>query len=169
MRLVELASGTGELPAHSGDRPQVIITLDVESLRSGLGHASLLATGETISPQAARRLASDCDLIPAVLGEGSAIPDLSRTKRLVTGRLRTALWVRDQGCVFPGCDRRPRDCEAHHIIPWWCGGQTSLDNCALLCPHHHRLIEPDQTDPTGPPPDRWYLGLDDFFRTGFSV
>jgi len=161
VRLAHLASGTGQLPAHGGDRPQVIVTIDADALRTGLGHANLLATGESISPQAARLLACDCDLIPAVLGEGSAILDIARSKRLVSGRLRTALWVRDQGCVFPGCDRRPRDCEAHHIIPWWYGGPTSLGNCALLCPHHHRLVEPDRRNPIGAPPNRWVLRIAD--------
>ncbi len=31
-------------------------------------------------------------------------------------------------------------CHAHHIQHWADGGPTSLDNLALLCGHHHRLI-----------------------------
>lgn len=34
--------------------------------------------------------------------------------------------ARDRGCVFPGCDRGPAQCEAHHIHPWWAAGPTSL-------------------------------------------
>jgi len=55
------------------------------------------------------------------------------------------------------CDRPPRDCAAHHIIPWWSGGPTSLTNGVLLCPHHHRTVEPD---PHAPPGTRWQIRLD---------
>ena len=45
------------------------------------------------------------------------------------------------GCAFPGCDRPPGWCEAHHIRHWAAGGPTSLANGVLLCGAHHRLIE----------------------------
>jgi hypothetical protein len=50
---------------------------------------------------------------------------------------------RDAGCVFPGCQTPPTNCEAHHIIPWQQGGPTNLNNLVLLCHHHHATIEPD--------------------------
>ncbi|MND08750.1 hypothetical protein D3C83_315970 [compost metagenome] len=28
----------------------------------------------------------------------------------------------------------------HHVQHWAQGGATSLDNCLLLCEHHHRLV-----------------------------
>ncbi len=31
-------------------------------------------------------------------------------------------------------------CHAHHLIHWADGGTTELDNLALLCGHHHRII-----------------------------
>ena len=67
------------------------------------------------------------------------------TRRLVTGPLRRALVLRDRGCAFPGCDRPPRWCAAHHIRHWADGGPTSLDNAVLLCGHHHRT----STTPSG--------------------
>ena len=53
---------------------------------------------------------------------------------------RLGFAVRDKGCVFPGCDRPPSWCEAHHITPWARGGGTDLTNGCLLCGYHHRLI-----------------------------
>jgi hypothetical protein len=52
--------------------------------------------------------------------------------------LRRALEARDRGCRFPGCGSRFTD--AHHVIPWAAGGDTSLGNCVLLCKYHHRLV-----------------------------
>ncbi|HEY3834373.1 MAG TPA: HNH endonuclease signature motif containing protein, partial [Acidimicrobiia bacterium] len=31
-------------------------------------------------------------------------------------------------------------CEAHHVIPWWAGGATNLDNLVLLCSFHHHVV-----------------------------
>jgi hypothetical protein len=63
-----------------------------------------------------------------------------RTRRLFTLGQRLGFAVRDKGCVFPGCDRPPAWCEAHHIRGWSRGGPTDLANGCLLCGHHHRLI-----------------------------
>ncbi|MCW3159204.1 HNH endonuclease [Micropruina sonneratiae] len=57
--------------------------------------------------------------------------------------------------MFPGCDNPPETCHAHHIEPWWNGGTTALANLALLCPHHHALIEPSHNPTT----HRWTLTL----------
>ena len=47
--------------------------------------------------------------------------------------------VRDRGCAFPGCTHTSF-LHAHHIKHWLHGGETSLDNAALLCSVHHRLV-----------------------------
>ena len=31
-------------------------------------------------------------------------------------------------------------CEVHHILEWENDGETKLDNCAMLCRVHHRLL-----------------------------
>jgi len=66
--------------------------------------------------------------------------DLGRSQRRFTPRQRRALIARDGGCVFPGCDRPPRWCDAHHLRPWHDDGPTDLDNGCLLCRRHHRLL-----------------------------
>ena len=55
------------------------------------------------------------------------------------GAVVKALQVRDQGCVWPGCDRPATWCEGHHLIHWARGGTTDLENQVLLCGFHHRL------------------------------
>ncbi|WP_255361051.1 HNH endonuclease signature motif containing protein [Kutzneria sp. 744] len=55
-------------------------------------------------------------------------------------QIRRALIIRDRGCAFPGCCRRPRQCHGHHVQHWAQGGRTSLDNLVLLCGEHHRLM-----------------------------
>lgn len=134
------ALAAGGLPDSGGDRPQVVVTVPLATLTDGVG-AATLEDGTPISPAAARRLACDARVIPAVLGSRSEPLDVGRGRRLFAGPLRRALVLRDRGCAFPGCDRPPRWCEAHHIVPWALGGATAVSNGVLLCGHHHRLVE----------------------------
>ena len=80
--------------------------------------------------------------------------DYNRAQRRFTTRQRRALVVRDGGCVFPGCDRKPKWCDAHHLKPWEDDGPTNLDNGCLLCRRHHNLIHHKRLDPRTRPGDR---------------
>ncbi|MHA4949596.1 HNH endonuclease signature motif containing protein [Micromonospora sp. SD19] len=134
-----LALRTGELPEHGGDPAQIVVTTSYDGLTGQLGGGTL-DTGLHLTPEAVRRLACDAAILPAVLNGAGQPLDLGRQRRLITGPLRRALVLRDRGCAFPGCDRPPRWCDAHHIHHWADGGTTSLDNAVLLCGHHHRHL-----------------------------
>ncbi|MGC4878788.1 DUF222 domain-containing protein [Micromonospora sp. DT43] len=134
-----LALRTGELPENGGDPAHVVVTTSYDGLTRQLG-AGVLDVGLRLTADAVRRLACDAAVLPAVLGGAGQVLDVGRQRRLVTGALRRALVLRDGGCAFPGCDRPPRWCAAHHIRHWADGGPTSLDNAVLLCGHHHRHV-----------------------------
>ena len=165
VRLTQVAANSGELPARGADRPQVIVTLSLEDLKAGLAGATLLGSGEHLTAREARRLACDANLIPAVLGADGQPLDVGRAQRLYTGALRTALVLRDQGCAFPGCDAPASACEGHHTVPWVLGGETSLANGVLLCPFHHRMVEPD---PCRRPEHNWEITLDETGNPWFA-
>ena len=152
-----------ELSAINGERPRVVVTIDYAALEGDLRAAwGRLPSGTTVSPQTARRLACDAEILPVLLGANSAVLDIAdNTKRCFSHPVRRAAWIEQDGqCAFPGCRRPPVDC--HHIIWWSNGGQSVLDNAAWLCAFHHWLIherswsmrrEPDRslvfTDPAG--------------------
>ncbi len=135
-------------PSVGGDRPRVVVTLGYEQLRDDCIRAGALDSGEYITAGQLRMLACDAEILPAVLGSNSEVLDVGRAQRLVTPPIRAALALRDRGCVFPGCDAPASICHAHHLVPWWAGGATSTQNLALLCPHHHGLVEPSRDGPT---------------------
>ena len=89
--------------------------------------------------ETAHRLACDSAIRRVVLRGDSEVLDLGRAQRLVSPALRRALVLRDRGCVFPGCDRPPEWCDAHHIIWWERTGTTDRENCCLLCRRHHTM------------------------------
>lgn len=126
----------------AGDRPRVTVTMDFGRLRDHAEQAGILPDGTPVSAGELRRLLCDAELVPAVLGGASEILDVGRGARLVTPEIRRALALRDGGCAFPGCGALDPACEAHHITPWWAGGETALSNLVLLCPHHHGTVEP---------------------------
>ncbi|MFC7551022.1 DUF222 domain-containing protein [Plantactinospora sp. GCM10030261] len=132
----------GDLPAHGGEPTQLVVTTDYNTLTGQLG-AGTLDTGQQISAESVRRLACEAGIVPAVLGGNGHVLDLGRQRRLFTGPIRRALILRDGGCAFPGCDRPPRWCAAHHITPWSTGGTTTVTNGVLLCHRHHRTIHHD--------------------------
>lgn len=147
-------------PVQGGDRPRISIVMSYDKLAKaahdhGLPTGVLTGTGESIPASQLRQLLCDADLLPVVLGGPSGILDVGTTQRFVTPTQRMALEIRDGGCAFPGCDKPPQACHAHHITPWWKGGRTDLANLVLVCAHHHGIVEPGH-DPTA---DRWQIRL----------
>ncbi|MGC3993251.1 MAG: DUF222 domain-containing protein [Propionicimonas sp.] len=140
-------------PPPAGAR--VIVNVDYEKLRRDAAAAGVLGDDEPLSAGDLRRLCCDAEIIPVVLGAASEPLDVGRAQRLVTPAIRSALIVRDAGCAFPGCDAPPSRSDAHHIVPWWQGGPTSLANLVLQCHTHHALIEPA----SGPTRDQWRVRI----------
>ncbi len=114
------------------DHHQVVVHVDETALRGGTGRADLPL--ETI-----RRLTCDGRLIAVVEDESGTPVAVGRRRRTISAALRRALWSRDRGCSFPGCERS-RYVDAHHITHWADGGETSLENLTLLCSYHHRAL-----------------------------
>ena len=142
IHLCQLA--TPALPDVRGERPHLLVTTTLDALQGKAGAAlPTIDGGHVLSPGAARRIACDANIIPVVLGTNSQPLDIGRATRLVPIAIRRALIARDQGCAFPGCDRPPSWCDAHHCTHWANGGHTTLCNLALLCVFHHDTVHRD--------------------------
>ena len=113
---------TDRLPTAGGVNATVVVTMTLETLEGGLAPATL-DTGRLITAGEARRLASQCGVIPVVLGSRSEVLDLGRTIRLHTPAQRTALRLRHKTCTAEGCSVPAAWCHAHHKTPWCPGRQ----------------------------------------------
>jgi hypothetical protein len=141
--ILELAARCDELTVQGGERATLIVTMTLEQLTEKAGHALIGTPGlgtDGLDAGSLRRLCCQAAYVPAVLGGNSEVLDLGRAKRLATPAQRRALVLRDGGCAFPGCVRKPKWCQPHHILPAHHGGPTDLGNLVLLCTRHHRLI-----------------------------
>ena len=140
--LSEQAFRRGDLPTVAGEKPHVTVTISLDDLRAGTGHATL-NTGTAISVEAARRIACDASVIPMVLGSQGEPLDIGRASRIIPPGIRRAVVARDVGCVHPACDQPAANCQIHHVSHWANGGRTAVNNLVLLCAKHHWTIHHD--------------------------
>lgn len=131
------AAAGGAAPVTT--KAQVYVTVAFDDLKNSTGAGTTLLTGALLAPETIRRMACDATIIPIVLGTDSEVLDLGRARRLFTPGMLRAMWLRDRGCTIPGCTAPPHWADAHHLIHWIDGGQTSLTNGALLCGRHHTI------------------------------
>jgi Domain of unknown function (DUF222)/HNH endonuclease len=97
-------------------------------------------TGDAyLSPDATRRLACDCGLVEATVDPAGQPLSVGRKTRTIPAAIKRALLLRDRTCRFPGCDHRLY-LDGHHIQHWADGGETKIDNLALLCSSHHSYV-----------------------------
>jgi hypothetical protein len=121
--------------------PDVLVGKGAPAVRvlvpAGATHGVIEGSNETLSTSTVDALACANGTQIATTDPHGHILDLGREQRLYTARQRTALAIRDGGCMWPDCDRPPTWCEAHHIHHWAHGGRTDLHLGILLCKHHH--------------------------------
>ncbi|WP_161958593.1 HNH endonuclease signature motif containing protein [Ornithinimicrobium cavernae] len=132
------ATDGSDAPGCGAGRIQVTASLD--ALKGVVPGGGTDEHGHRLSAGAIRRLACDADLYPVVLGGPSEPLDVGRVKRLFTPAQRTAVYLRDRHCSFPGCTVPPAWCQIHHVLHWVFGGRTDLLNAAALCQRHHTVV-----------------------------
>jgi len=134
----DLALNSPDLPTHAGERVHVTVTIRTDVLKSAMGRACLDLTGE-ISAWEARIWACDCTLIRPAWTPTAKSSSWAGARRLISPGQRRALYLRDRGCAFPGCNRPPRTVTA---TTSWPGPRRPHrpNNLVLLCAHHHRKV-----------------------------
>lgn len=126
--------------------PSIRVLVTARDLTRGEGSGSLEAAvgqpaGAVISLPTVHRLLCGGIQTPILISSTGQPLDVGRSQRLFTARQRVALAARDGGCRWPGCERPPSWCEAHHIDEWQRDqGRTDVDAGILLCRHHHLLL-----------------------------
>jgi hypothetical protein len=110
--------------------------LSRESLEQGIiGKAIELLSGPSGLASFLRR-----QQLGVRLGGPSQPLDIGYSDNVPAG-IRNAVKARDRRCQWAGgCDQPASACEVHHLKHKGHGGETSLDNCILLCFHHHQVM-----------------------------
>jgi hypothetical protein len=107
-----LANGSAELAG--GDRQQIVVHVDAETLKHDHAGRCELEEGPSLAAETARRLACDASLIRIVENEKGEPLNVGRKTRTIPPAIRRALNSRD--------------------------GETKLGNLVTLCRFHHRQV-----------------------------
>ena len=126
------SSGTG------GTDATVVIHVQAESLADD-GANARTDDGAVLPIDVARRFLCNAKIQTVIEAADGSVLGLGRTARQPSAWMLRQLRYRDRACTFPGCGNR-RSTQAHHIRWWSRGGPTDLDNLALVCTFHHRLV-----------------------------
>ncbi|MVU82115.1 DUF222 domain-containing protein [Nocardia sp. ET3-3] len=133
-----------KLGKHRGMAVQTVFVMNLADVERGTGMATT-ASGVQVPIDSALKMATGTRPVLAVLDEHGVPVYLARGKRLASGGQRLGLIARDRGCTHPGCDMPASMCAAHHVIDWAKGGPTDLNNLALVCDHHHAMVNDSET------------------------
>ena len=125
-----------DVPASGGTPATVLINISWEEFCREFGMGTY-ADGTPVSARTARDLADQAEIAWCVKAPKGAVLDLYRDRRIASYAQTLALYARDLGCSFPGCDVQPQWCERHHIVAWQDGGNTNIGNLTLVCSFHH--------------------------------
>jgi hypothetical protein len=124
---------------NGGERHQIVVHVDAETLRDGTAGRCEMEHGPALAAETVRRMACDCSVVTVVENEQGDPLNVGRKTRSIPPALRRALNARDRGCRFPGCTHT-QYVDAHHVQHWAQGGETKASNLVTLCRFHHRKV-----------------------------
>jgi hypothetical protein len=166
----EYRAGLGGLLHLPGPEPEPITAATVDQYLCDADLTTILTRADPNSREIGRATQDASDADAWLHDAAREVLYVGRARRTAPARLRKALTMRDQHCVFPGCRVDPRRCDAHHVIEWSDDGLTDPSNMLLLCQAHHTLVhradwtitrtpdvrdgQPDGWTITPPPPRR---------------
>jgi hypothetical protein len=130
----------GMRSTEQGSVASVTAVINLDDLETGKGTGWLDGVDEPVCAETIRELVCDAGFRRAILGNDGEVLALGRRERYFSRSQRRALATRDGGCIWPLCTAPPSRCHAHHVVPWSLGGETDIDNGALLCAAHHHML-----------------------------
>ncbi len=115
---LRLLFASGTLPNAGGVATMLVLTMDADHFATDSGVA---ATGHGYPvpvPVAKRWLDPEARVLLTLLSKTKAIVAYSTKQRLFSATQRWAMFARDRGCSYPGCDARLAWLDGHHVTDW---------------------------------------------------
>ena len=135
--LVNLITDEGP---HRRPKTTLLVIADYDTVAGELRNLRY-DDGMPVPPDQVANLAVDAQIVPAIFNAEGEPLWLGRTQRHASAGQRMVLAARDGGCAI--CSSPAERCEPHHIEWFSRGGNTDIDNLALLCDRCHHLIHDD--------------------------
>ncbi|MBU9763075.1 DUF222 domain-containing protein [Mycobacterium sp. TNTM28] len=137
---------TGDLGQLNGLPVSVIIRTTLQDLESRAG-IGVSGGGLRIPIRDVIRMGGHAHHHLAVFDQATgAALDYFRARRVASPAQRIMLIARDGGCTKPCCTVGAYGSQAHHAVTDWAqGGNTNVDEMALACGPHNRMVTNDDT------------------------
>ncbi|MBP3947542.1 HNH endonuclease [Corynebacterium sp. Marseille-P3884] len=127
--------------AREAPRPFVLIPLpDYVDIIEGKGDDVVLTltNGTTMSGAEYLQRVHGEELNVGLFDAHAGPVNAYRAQRFANDKQRMLASAVSPVCVVPDCRHGADHCEVHHITPWSRGGQTNMNNLAMLCTYHNR-------------------------------
>lgn len=122
------------------------VTIPAAQLARSGGHgpaprddAAWIDAGTLVSPLSARLLAGCAPGWDRLFADPQTGEVVASDRYRPSAQQRRELVGRDTTCRFPGCATLARRADIDHTRDWARGGETEVDNLAVLCEAHHRM------------------------------
>ncbi len=139
--VVESDSRSGPGSGRSGGH-RVNLTMDL-SMFGDPEASAYTQDGQPVPASILNKILCSAEILLWITDTTSQNPgryQLETVELYATEIQKQCLTVRDGCCVWKGCNMRATRCDAHHLTFTREGGQTNIDNLALLCPTHHTWL-----------------------------
>ena len=133
-------AGGADRKSSTADHYRVMVHVDESALRlQDADGDSAQGSKSDLPIESVRRIMCDASIVPISKDSKGDPLSVGRKQRVVSAPMKRALLGRDKCCRYPGCTH-DKWLDAHHVMHWVDGGETSLSNTLLLCSRHHRLL-----------------------------
>ena len=136
-----LARGV-DVPTVSGASPTVVVTVTADVLERAKGTGQIVGVNAPVAFSTIKQILCDASVIPVFIDPDGAVVALGNEQRRFGRTQRMGMIARDgPTCAMEDCQIPATGCEAHHVEEYSKGGPTHIDNGALFCWYHHRMID----------------------------
>ena len=138
---LKLLFASGSLPTVNGCATTIVLHADVDDFARGQGIAHT-AHGVAVPTEVVKGwLDPEARAILVLLSKTKGIVAYSDKQRCFTEQQRLAMFARDKGCSYWGCDSTFSWTQAHHVTDYKITKRTSVDDGALACTANHATFE----------------------------
>ena len=141
--LLELMRGGG-VP-RAVPRPLILVPLaELTDILRQQGDETILGLSDgttTTGAQLLNDILPDHGLEAALFHPKEGPVNLYRAERFANQKQRDLARATAPVCPVPSCKCPADDCQIHHVEAWNSGGQTNMNNLAVLCRYHNRMNE----------------------------
>ncbi|MCP2032553.1 hypothetical protein L1277_002656 [Okibacterium sp. HSC-33S16] len=140
--MIDALARSADVPTVTGASPTVVVSVTADVLERQAGTGQIVGINSPVAFSTIKQILCDASVVPVFLDPDGSVVALGNNQRRFNRSQRLGMIARDgPTCAMDDCQIPATGCEAHHIQEYSEGGPTHIDNGALFCWFHHRMID----------------------------